>query len=81
MIDPIQVTIAKLEALPPVAPNEIRIFLSGGHVQGLQKGNDVPDGICLGLCDYDTEGMTPDEIEEACFRDGDGEYCIYRDIV
>lgn len=81
MIDQIQETVQRLESVPALAPNEIRIFLSGGMVQGFVKGADVPNGICLGLCDYDTEGMTPEEIEEACYRDGDGEYCIYRDIV
>lgn len=66
MTYPIEGVVSKLEALPPVAPNEIRIFLSGGMLQGFQKGDQVPQGICLGLCDYDTDGMTPSEIEEAC---------------
>ncbi len=32
------------------------------------------------LCDYDVEGMTDEEIKEECFKDEDGDHCIFREV-
>ena len=67
-----------LAALPAVDTNEIRVFVRGGNVQGIDSGSAVPTAISVMVVDYDVDGMTADEIADECCRDEDGDHCIYR---
>ena len=76
----IQETIENLMPIPEIKPNEIRIIVQGGIIQGMEVGSDVPENIVVNSVDLDVDSMSPKEMSHECYLTADNDPCVLESV-
>ena len=79
-MDPIDEAIASLDKVPPIEAKEIRVTMSGGLIDKVDFGNDVPHDFKVTLVDHDVEGIDPDTIKGECCVTHSGKVVFFSEI-